>query len=164
MNTRNFSQKSNYKCGSAELDLLPFYVQTCNIPGMNFSLPEIGGRSGLKLNLSNDNVTFNSLSLTVIIDEDFQIYKEFTDIVFKSINLEAGSFANRSFDFWVEITDDMGKNVMKVEYSGCRIESIGDLELDSADDSTEHTFSVEIKFDYYKIIFPDSTSTPSLRI
>lgn len=161
MNTRNYSQRSNFTCGSEALELLPFYVQTINIPGVSFSLPELSGRGGVKLNMSGDSVTFNSLSTEIILDEDYMIYKEINDIIFKHINLETGTYADFSFDFWMEMTDDMGKSIMKVEYYNCRIESLGDLSLDATDDTTEQTFSLDLKYDWHKVIY---NNIPALRV
>lgn len=162
MNKRNYSQRSNYLCGTNVLNLLPFYAQTINIPGLNFSLPEIGGRNGARISLSSDGVVFNTLSIDMIMDEDYQLYKDINKIIFDHLNVETGTFVEFTFDFWCEVTDDLGKSVMKIEYYNCRIESIGDLSLDTMDDSTEHTMNMEIKFDYFKLI--DQNNIPSLRI
>jgi hypothetical protein len=164
MNSRNYSQKSNFMCGTEALDLLPFYAQSCNIPGINFSIPEIGGRNGYKLGLSSDTITFGSLSLQIILDENYQIFKDINKIVFDHINVETGTYAEFSFDFWVEVTDALGKSVMKIEYTNCRIETIGDLELDSMDDSTETIFTMELRYDYHTLIYPGSVPpNPTLR-
>ncbi|MCK5535520.1 MAG: hypothetical protein KAI79_01770 [Bacteroidales bacterium] len=162
MNYRNYSQKTNYTCGTEAFDLLPFYATAVNIPGVNFSLPEVGGRSGTKLSVSADNVSFNNLSLEILVDEDYKIYNEIMDIIFDHINVESGSFADFSFDFWCEVNDDMGKKVMKIEYYNCKIESVGDLSLDSSDDVPEQMFSLDIRFDYFKII--KNEITPELTV
>jgi len=162
INTRNYSQKTNYKCGSSDLDILPFFIQTMSIPGINFNSPEIGGRTGSKFNLASDSVTFNNLSLDIVLDEDYLVYKEIMNLIFSKINVETGTFSDNIFSLWVEMTDDMGKTVMKIEYNNCRFESVGDIQLDVMDDSTETTFSVDIKYDYYSIIYSDNT--PTLRV
>jgi hypothetical protein len=153
MNIRNYSLKTNYICGSNTLDLLPFYVTNINIPGLNFSLPEIGGRSGIKLNMSSDSVTFNGLSMEILMDEDYKVYNEIMNIVFSHINVETGTYADFSFHFWCEVKDDMGKNIMKIDYYDCRIETVGDLTLDSTDETTEQTFNMDLKYDYFKISY-----------
>ncbi len=162
MNKRNYAQRSNYMCGTDTLDLLPFYVQTLNLPGMNFGLPEIGGRTGVKLHMTSDTVTFTSLSMEILIDEDYQIYKDIAGLITKHMNVETGSYADFFFDFWIAVTDDMGRVVMKIEYYNCRIESIGDLSLDSQDDTTEQTLPLELMFDYFKI--SDTGNMPTLSI
>ncbi len=151
-NTRNYSQKSNFMCGSEELDLLPFYVTSINVPGITFSIPEVNTRNGTMINLSPDVIEFNSLSMELLLDEDYNLYKEVMDLIFKNINVESGTFADNVFQFWCEVTDDLGKSVMKIEYYNCRIESVGDLQLDTTDETTETVFSLELKYDYFKIV------------
>ena len=161
LNQRNYSQKSNFVCGSNVLSSLPFYAQTVNLPGVNFSLPEVGGRSGTRINLNSDTITFSELSIDIIIDEDYTIYKDIMNLVFTKINPETGTYVDFSFDFWIELLDDMGNKVMKIEYYNCKIESVGEASLDSMDDSTENVFSLSLKFDYFKII---NQNIPTLRV
>lgn len=161
MNYNNFSQKTNYIAGSAALNLTPFYLSTVNIPGITFNHPEIGSRPGARLTLQGDTVTYNSLSFEMLIDEDFKIYHEFMDRIVDAVNPETGSFANREFDFWIQIDNNKGTKLFKIEFYNCRIESIGDIQLDSQDETTEHTMSAELKYDYFKII--KSEDIPTIR-
>lgn len=153
MNTRNYAQKSNFLCGSDKLPLVPFYAQTINIPGITMSQPTVGGRAGFKTNLSADSVEFGSLTMEVLIDEDYRIYQEINDIVFNHINLETGSYKEFYFDFWLQVVDDMGKFVLKVDYFNCSITSIGDINFDTSDETTESVFSIDMKYDYHKVSF-----------
>lgn len=162
MNYNNLAQKTNYIAGSDKLELLPFYLTTVNLPGINLSHPEVGGRAG-KLNVTGDTLSYNSLSFEMLVDEDFNIYHEFMDKIFENIDPEEGTFANIEFDFWVEVNNNKGNKLFKVEYYNCRIESIGDVLLDSQDDITEYTMSVDVKYDYYKII-KGNESIPSLAV
>ena len=161
MNYNNLAQKTNYLAGSAKLELAPFYLTVVNVPGINFSHPEIGGRYGSKLNVTGDTLTYNALSFEMLIDEDFKLYHEFMDKVFKNINPETGTFATQEFDFWIQINNNKGNKLFKIEFMNCRIESIGDIMLDVQDEITEHTMSIDIKYDYFKIIKGDSISIPS---
>ena len=152
MNYNNLAQKTNYAAGSEQLELLPFYLTSVSIPGISFNLQQVGGRTGSRMSLSGDTIEFNSLSFEILIDEDFKVYNEFMDIIFKHINVESGTFADFSFDFWIEINNSKSKHLMKYEFYNCRIENVGDIQLDTTDDITEHTMSVELKYDYYNII------------
>jgi len=158
INTRNYSQKTNYMCGTESMDLLPFYVTTLNIPGINTNVQEISGRSGAPVQMTPGNMTFNSLSLEVLLDEDYKIYRDIIKNI--KIDVETGTFESAYFDFWTSFTNDMGKVVMKIEYYNCLIESIGDLSLATNDDTTEQTFDLSLKFDYFKIV---DNETPILR-
>ena len=159
INTRNYSQKTNYKCGSETFDLLPFYATSVTLPGVTQNLPEISGRNGAPISMSPANITFNGLSVSVLLDEDYKIWIELMNKI--RVNPEEGTFNNEYFDFWIEVTNDMGHHVMKIEYYSCNIESITDLELATNDDITEQTFTLEIKYDYFKII---QNNVPSLKI
>jgi hypothetical protein len=107
-NNNNLAQKTNFTAGSNDLELLPFYLTSLNIPGINLSHPEVGGRSGAKINLTGDTITFNTLALEVLIDEDFEVYHELMSKITSNINVEAGSFASIEFDFWIQINNSKG--------------------------------------------------------
>ncbi len=159
INTRNYSQKSNFMCGSNILQLLPFYVTTLNIPSITTTIQEISGRQGAIVNMSPTSITFGTLSLEVLLDEDYSVYKDIVSNV--HVDVETGTFKNLYFDFWTEVTNDMGKSVLKIEYYNCLIENIGELSLAANDDTTEQVFSLDIKYDYFKII---NTVLPALRV
>lgn len=154
MNYNNLAQKTNFTAGSDKFENLPFYLTNVNIPGINFSYPEVGGRGSAKLNLTGDTITYNPLSFEMLIDEDFNIYNEFMGAIKDNISVESSSFADNTFTFWVEINNNKGNKIMKFEFYNCRIESLGDIMLDTQDDITEHTLSVEIKYDYFSIVKP----------
>lgn len=162
MNYNNLSQKTNYTAGSGSLDLASIYLTTVNIPGINFGHPEIGGRSGGRLNVTGDTIVYNTLSFEMLIDEDFKLYQEFMTKVFNNVNQTSGQFASQEFDFWIDINNNKGHKLFKIEFFNCRIESIGDIQLDTTDDITEHTLSVEIKYDYYTMDY-QGYRIPTLR-
>lgn len=161
MNINNLAQKTNFIAGSNDLELSTIYLTTVNIPGVNLSPPEVGGRSGTKLNLTSDSITFNALSFEVLIDENFKVYRELVKKLFNNVNPSSGSFADTDFDFWIQINNSKGNYLLKIEFHNCRIESIGDIQLDSQDDITEYTMSIDLKYDYYSVI--DTELVPPLR-
>lgn len=152
MNYNNLAQKTNWIAGTNKFPLVPFYLTTINIPGMNFSVPETGSRFGSRINLASDTISFNSLSFDFLIDEDFEIYKSFYKHIIQNINVEKGTFADISFDLWVELNNSKSNKIMKFEFYNCRIESIGDIELDTTSPETESTMNLSLKYDYFKII------------
>lgn len=159
MNYNNFAQKTNFLASSDKLNLAPFYLTNVNIPGVNFSYPEVGGRYGSKIFMAGDNIQYNVLSFEMLIDEDFNLYNEFFDKILENINVESGKFADNTFDFILQINNNKGNKLMKFEFFNCRIESIGDIQLDTQDDITNHTMSVEIRYDYFKRIISESVPT-----
>ena len=151
MNFNNLAQKTNYIAGSAAFKHIPFFLTNINLPGLSLNHPEIGGRASTRLNLSADTINWNALSFEMLIDEDFEIYKEVHNLVKKNIVLKDGTFRDFYFDFFIEISNNKVNKVLRVDFSNCRITSIGDIELSTQDETTEHTLQVEMVFDYYEI-------------
>jgi len=160
-NTNNFSQKTNFTAGSNSLELLPFYLTSLNIPGINFSHVEVPYKNGSLINFTGDSVVYNTLSIEALVDEDFKIYHEIMSKINENVDVESGQFSNVEFDFWIQINNNKGNTLFKLEFYNCRIESIGDIQLDTQDDMTEFTMPIEIKFDYFKN--SNLVSIPSLR-
>lgn len=160
MNYNNLAQKTNWTAGTDKFPLLPFYLTQINIPGFNFSLPETGSRYGSRINLASDTITFNSLSFDFLIDEDFEIYKTFFNYMKDIIDVERGTFSDSSFNLWVELNNSKGNKLLKFEFYNCRIESIGDIELDTTSAETESVMNLVVKFDYFNLI--DSNSMPTI--
>jgi len=140
------------------MGLLPFYATEISLPGVSQTLQEVSGRFGAPTNISPGNMTYNPLSITVLLDEDYKVWQDIMNEI--RVDVEDGTFKNEYFDFWTEVTNDMGHTIMKIEYYSCNIEMISDLMLASNDDTTEQTFDIEIKYDYFKII---SNDIPTLR-
>jgi len=151
MNQNNLAQKSNYTAGSHALQIGMLYLTSVNIPGISFNHPELSTRSGSKLNLGGDTLSYNSLALEVLLDEQFLVYEELTKKIFDSVNPVSGAFAMPDFDFWVQINNSKGNYTMKIDFTNCRIESIGDITFEPSSDETEFTLSIELKYDYYKV-------------
>ena len=149
INTRNYSQKTNFLCGSPTLKLLPFYVTNLTIPGITANVPEVSGRFGASNKFSAANITFNDLSLDVLLDQNYRIYIDIYNLI--KVHIDDGTFENFYFEFWIQVTDDFGKTVFKIDFHDCQIETIGDLELGTQDETTERTFNINIKYDYYTI-------------
>lgn len=152
MNYHNYAQKTNFIGGSTKFKDIVFYITSVNIPGMSFTLPEVGGRYSTKVLLPSDKMQFSGLSFEFIIDENFMLYKQFISHIFKSINPEDGTFNNDPFEFWLQINNNKGNKVMYIEFYGCRMENIGDINLNTQDDTTENTMTLELRYDYFKLI------------
>lgn len=152
LNIRNLAQKTNWTAGSDRFPLVPFFLTNINIPGMSFSLPETGARYGAKMNLGSDTVSYNTLNFDFLIDENFEIYKLFYSYITKSVDVSKGTFNNQNFNFWLELNDNKGHKILKFEFNNCRIESIGDIDLDTTAPDTEITMNLSIKYDYFEIV------------
>ena len=152
MNYHNLAQKTNVIVGSDKFNLLMFYITSVNIPGISFNLPEIGGRYSNKAFLASDIMTYNNLTFEFLIDEDFELFRQFREHIDKSVNPEDGTFVNEEFTFWLQLNNNKGNKVMYIEFYNCRIENIGDIQLTTQEDATEHTMTLDFRYDYYKIV------------
>lgn len=151
MNYNNLAQRTNFIASSDKFKNLPFFLTSVNIPGINLSHPEVGGAHSSRLKLSSDTVTFNSLTFTMLVDEDFHIYRELMDIIRENIDIDTGTYKDLFFDFFIELQNNKGNKIFKLDFYNCRIESIGDIFLDSQDETTHYTLDMTMVYDYYEI-------------
>lgn len=160
MNYNNLAQRTNWTAGSDQFKEIPFFLTVVNVPGITFSNPTIGGRNSARINLAADTVTFNPLTFDMLVDEDLVIYREIMAIIRKNIKVPDGTFEDFCFDFWIELNNNKGHNIMKLEFFNCRLTSISDIILDAQDESTEYLVSVEMSYDYFEMVENDR---PTLR-
>ena len=151
MNLNNLAQKTAWEAGSNKLQLANLYLQNFSIPGISFSHPDIYAHPAARLGLVADSISFNECSLDLLIDENYRMYFEIMDTVFKQINPENGTFANQEFDFFVNLKNQKGENVFTVNFFNCRFTSVSDITLSTQGDETYNTLSVSLRYDYYKI-------------
>ena len=151
MNYNNLAQKTNFIASSDKFENVPFFLTSVNIPGISVANSEVGGKHSAPIKLSGDTITYSSLAFEMLIDEDFLIYQELMAIINKNVDINTGTFSDFYFDFFIELSNSKGNKVLKVDFSNCRIESIGDIFLDTTSEETQYTLSMDIAYDYYKI-------------
>lgn len=153
-NTNNLAQPTNFMCGSGSLEFTEKYCTSLTIPGMTMNHPFLTSGLGGALNLQGDNVMLNSISLSLIIDENFNIYFEFMNKINAGVNMENGTFNDIVFDFFIEINNSKGNPIFKINLIDARVQSIGDIILDTTDTNTEMLLPIELVFnrmDFTKI-------------
>ena len=151
MNLNNLAQKTCWEAGSNTLQLCNLYIQNFAIPGISFSHPDIYGHNSVKIGLVSDNMSFDEMSFDLLLDENYRVYFEILDVVFKQFNPENGSFANQEFDFFVNMKNQKGENVFTINFYNCRFTNIGQITLSTQGDETYNTLNVSMRFDYFKI-------------
>lgn len=145
----NFADASRYLVGSDTLKLTPFYLKDFQIPGVSLSHPELSNRSGTKLHVSADSITFDNLDLNVIIDSEFLTYFELLDWITNTVNVPLGRFSNETdFNLWVRVMDDKYNLRFRLDFHNCRINSLGGINL-SPDTEVGFTVPVNISYDYF---------------
>jgi len=161
MNANNLAQKTNFTAGSSAFKNIPFFLTALNIPGFNLGHNQLGARGGARGISSADTIQWNSLSLDILIDEDFKIYTEIMNIIRTNVNVETGNFNDFVFDFWIEVNNNKGNKILKLEFKDCRIDTVGDIQLDTQDDITEHLLNISMLYDYYTI---ENIVIPTLQV
>lgn len=150
MNQLNYAQQTNFIAGSPTLGNIHMYLTNAVVPGVNFSLSEAYNQA-MKALLASDNVSFNSLSVEVLCDEDFRVYEHLINEFRKSKSFTNGSFANRMFDYYTEIYNNKGNLIFTVWFRNCRLESISDIALTTTSEDTINTFSLNIQYEWFEI-------------
>jgi hypothetical protein len=128
-----------------------YNVQSVNLPGVDFSHPQIASRSGALITGQADNITFNDLQITLIIDEGFSIWKEVMVNAFKMVKVTQPMFNKNYHDAYVIITDSQGNDILKVWFRNAQITSIGDLPFASSNMNEHLTLDIGLKYDYMEI-------------
>ena len=69
----------------------------------------------------------------------------------KTYNPENGTFSIQEFDFWIELRNNKGNKLFKIDFVNAKFESIDDVQLDVTNDEVMNTLSCSITYDYFKI-------------
>lgn len=152
-NLRNFTHSSNFffVTNLFSNEETTYSIQEVNLPGLSFSHIQAANRSAL-LNLQGDTLTFNDLILNIIIDEKLTVWKEIIGTMLKMRDAYSTKGENIEEMSFLEIHDDNSNLVLKLEFSGCMIETIDDLSYSTISEDEIVTCSVTIKYDYFRIV------------
>jgi hypothetical protein len=149
---KNFALDTSIYFGSALLSNDTLYnVQTVNIPGVDFSHAQVGGRAGALFNVQADTITFSDLNLSIIVDEQFKIWKEVMLKALKRINVQDGTFSNKENDSFIVIVDSQGNDLLKIWFKNSRIINVGDMTYTHAGENNLVLLDLSLKYDYFEI-------------
>ena len=152
--SKNFALDTSIYFGSTLFDDETVYnVQNVNLPGLDFSHPQISSRTGAMFNATADQVTFNDLSLTILLDEDFNIWLKLMSMAFSMVNVPDADFTKNEGDSFILITDSLGNVKLKVWYRNSKIMSVGDLNYSSSNENMNIVLDLMLKYDYMDIEF-----------
>jgi hypothetical protein len=152
-NTRNFTHNSNFFFGTNLFgEEATYNTQVVNLPGLSFSHINLSRQSSL-LNMQGDTITYNDLTVEIIVDEELKVWKDIVGSLLKMREGESGLGENLEKSAFLEIHDDNTKKILKLEFENCMIESIDDLSYNTNSDDEIITVSVTIKYDFYRIIY-----------
>lgn len=147
----NFAQKTNFIAGCPQIKGLEFYLQSVSLPGVNL---ELGNAKTFALGayFAPSAHSFSDLSLDILIDENFEIYNSFFQNIVDTKSLVNGTYAQIEFDFYVQVYNNKGKLLFTEFFKNCMLESIGDVNLTSTDNTVVNSFSATFKFEWLEIL------------
>lgn len=169
---KSLLNKNNFRLLIDKVPTVEYYVQSVNIPGLQFTEVNQPFGIGVDAFFPGDKVTFDALSVTFLVDEDLENFKEMYDwmqaIVPVSSSSDFQSYVdsqktttgelsniNSDLNQYSQITliTNTNKNIPNkyFRFYDCFPISLGGLELLSGSESETVTCTVEFRFTYYDI-------------
>jgi hypothetical protein len=145
----SFSTTTNIAFGARELPDVFFNAQSFTLPALTFNPPNIGGRAGAVVKLPSDTVTYDELTIAVILDKNWKVYTDIYTHFVKHLNVEDTTFSDGKFDIWLDVRDGKGHIIKKFWFYDARILTIDGVDFDSTDDSdTPIVINITFTFNY----------------
>jgi len=145
--SNSYSIISNIQFGSTELGVFWENCQSCLIPNIALSHPEVGGRAGARIKMQSDTVVYSPLIIDVVLDKDWKVYDEIYAKFLKDLNVEQGTFSSDPFDVWLSLMDKDGKEVRKFWFYDCRLTDISEITVSTFDDE-DQILTCTLTFDF----------------
>lgn len=169
---KSILNKNNFRLLIDKVPTVEYYVQSVNIPGVQFT--EIVSEAGVGLDVywPGDKVTFDTLSVTFLVDEDLENYKEVYDWINSIVPISdpaaystytgAGQNVRGISDqaednlktmSQITLVTNTNKNLPNryFHFHDAFPISLGALELQSGSETEPVTCTCEFRFTYYEI-------------
>lgn len=151
MNTRNFTRDTQVEFGTNLFGEETIYnVQNVLIPGIDTINVEVPNR-GVMAEIQGDQITFQELNLTLLVDEEMKVWKDVMKHMFDHISLPSGEFELNQADSWVTIRDSAGRIMLNIVFHDSNITNIGSLNYDTTGEDGELVLDISIRYDYFSI-------------
>lgn len=151
INANNIAQRTNFMLGTSKIPNSVMMVQTVNIPSVSVNhVTGIGGRFGVQLKVGADNSEYSDVTFDVLLDEDLLVLREVLALMQKQVHPGDGVFEDTYWDFWLQVNNNKGHPLFRIDFINSRLSSISDVSLDSMDDG-HNTMSLTISYDWYEI-------------
>lgn len=151
VNANNIAQRTNFMLGTSKLPNSMLMVQTVSIPSISVNhVTGIGGRFGVQLKVGADNSEYSDITFDVLLDEDLLVLREVLALMQKQVHPGDGVFEDTYWEFWLQVNNNKGHPLFRIDFIHSRLSSISDVSLDSMDDG-HNTMSLTITYDWYEI-------------
>lgn len=169
---KSILNKNNFKLLIDKVPTVEYYVQTVTIPGMQFTETVQSAGIGLDAYFPGDKISFETLSVKFLIDEDLENYKEIYNWInsivpisnpadYKNytdtVTTDSGQFSSidNNLNQYSDITLvlNTNKNIPNryFRFYDCFPLSLGGLELQSGGENEPVSCEVTFRFSYYDI-------------
>ena len=137
---------------------LEFFAQSVSHPSVNATPVELPGKRITTLPLAGDKLTFGSLDLTIIADENLSAYQEMFKWLQRLVNDGQVSHSERAgkiptyADVTVAVLSSHNNTTVKLKYFDCIPTDLGAIELTPTGDANVVTFPITFRFSRFEII------------
>ena len=151
-NTRSNAFNSNTYFGSTIFgDDVTYQIQQVALPGISMAHQAEATKVGY-IHLQGDIAEYDSIRLTVLVDEKLVVWKELITIMQK-YHVPGTNLCNPiTGDSWIEIRDNRNNYLFKLELKNSYIKSIGSVTYATNGDNEIITVDVDMVFDYFLIV------------
>jgi hypothetical protein len=147
----NLFKSCNFKIALKSEKQIELMVQEVNLPGYTIGQIETRWQS-MSDKRPGDSIEFNDLMLTVLIDEDLEIYKE----IYNNLILQHNPLTNtlecskQLFDGYLFLLTNKNNLQHKVHFYNCWIKSLDDVQLSHATSEDEQLIvTLNISYNFY---------------
>lgn len=147
----NTSKKSNYyfSYSNPNIQNLEFNVQEFNFPDIDIEELVLPSSSG-DIHYIGDKITFGSVRLNAIIDEDFKIYTDVLDEIFLHKNNDLNEIDLKQFVGTLHVTSNKGNPIISFTFTGAFIRSVGGVVFSDNGQDENINMDIEIIFSNMK--------------
>ena len=137
---------------------LEFFAQSVSHPSVDANPIELPGRRITTIPLAGDKLTFGSLDLTIIADENLSAYQEMFKWLQRLVNDGQVSQSERAgkiptyADVTVAVLSSHNNTTVKLKYFDCIPTDLGAIELTPTGDANVVTFPITFIFSRFEII------------
>lgn len=157
----SFAQSTSFRI------FLPFlgedfvFAQNIALPDFSLNPPPVN-TAGKTLYVGGDHIEYSPLTIGFICDENFRLYKKLLTYITDRVHQNSGILEPLTeFTTGVEVTDSKGISLMSFYFYGCKIQSLGALNLVSNAEDVELNFDLSVLFDDWELV--DSLDIDKLR-
>ena len=158
----NYLQPTNFKVviNHSTFGNLEFFAQRIIHPGVSVQAPSVAYKRISSISVPGDTLTFEDLSMDILVDENMQTYIEVFDLLnslvetnYKSPMAKATSIGtSQELDITLTITSSHNNVVRTIRYIDCVPTSIGTILMEATSETSPViTFPVTFMIGYYEI-------------